>query len=253
MIPMTHPRDAIGPTPPPLVEADSAPLAAEVTSLHGGQRYVVCAFYTPNYSAKVLRLKSSLESLGLNYHLKRVERKSTWEATTRLKPIFVDECLTKFPNHDVLYLDADAVVHKVPVFFDGVTTDVALLFAPVMRDSKHLLSIAAGTVYIRNTPGGRKFTENWRSQESRANLLSLDEDMIYMAFPKFEGITFTALPRAYSKIFDSDGPEPVIEHFQASRGQFKLSRLLRKGRRAIIIAGAAFVLAVAAIIWREAL
>lgn len=252
MIPMTQPRDAIGDAPP-LVDAVLAALPAEVTSLHGGQRYVVCAFYTPNYLAKVLRLKASLERLGLNYHLKRVERKSTWEATTRLKPVFVVECLAKFPEHDILYLDADAVVHKPPAFFDGVTTDIALLFAPVIRDGKNLLSIAAGTVYIRNTPGGRTFAENWQSQETNANLLSLDEDMIYMAFPKFEGITFTALPRAYLKIFDSDGPEPVIEHFQASRGQFKLSRLLRKGRRAIILAAVVLVLAVAAIVWRQVL
>lgn len=252
MIPSTHLRHAIADAPP-LIEAVSKGLAAEITSLHGGQRYVVCAFYTSNYSAKVIRLKSSLERLGLNFHLKRVERKSTWEATTRLKPVFVVECLKRFPNHDILYLDADAVVHKTPDFFESVTTDVALLFAPVVRDSKRLLSIAAGTVYIRNTPGGRKFADNWRSQESRTGLLSLDEDMIYMAFPKFEGITFTALPRAYSKIFDSDGPDAVIEHFQASRGQFKLSRLLRKGRRAVVVAAAILAIAVLAIIWRQVL
>lgn len=238
-------------SPVPIANLDALP--AEVTSLQGGQRYVVCAFYTPSYHGNVLRLKGSLEALGLNYHLKCVEGKGTWEATTRLKPFFVVDCLNKFPKHDVLYLDADAAVNRQPDFFDSVTTDVALLFTPVVRGGKRLLSIAAGTLYIRNTPGGRRFAENWRDQEGQTSLLSLDEDMIYMAFPKFEGITFTALPRSYSKIFDAAGPEPVIEHFQASRAQFKLSRLLRKGRRAVIVAGVLLALAVLAMVWRLAL
>ncbi|CPR15716.1 conserved protein of unknown function [Candidatus Filomicrobium marinum] len=252
MIPMTYQRNAILGVVQTFSDLPNT-LPTEVTSLHGGQRYVVCAFYTPSYLENVLRLKASLERLGLNYHLKCVEYKGSWEATTRLKPSFVVDCLNKFPDHDVLYLDADAVVNEKPVFFDTVTTDVALLFAPTKRARKPLLSLAAGTLYIRNTLGGRKFAEHWRNQESRSGLLTLDEDMIYMAFPNFEGITFTALPRAYSKIFDSEGPDAVIEHFQASRTQFKLSRLLRKGERAVVIASAVLVLAIIAIIWRQVL
>jgi hypothetical protein len=250
MIPMTETRDRPSDAETS-IPAKIAALPTEVTYLQGGQRYVVCAFYTPNYLDKVLNLKASLDALGLNYHLKCVPRKGSWEANTRLKPVFIADSLAKFPDYDVLYLDADAIVNKQPIFFDSVESDVAMLFAPVVRDRKHLLSIAAGTLYIRNTPGGRRFAGNWRDQEKRANVLSLDEDMIYMAFPSFEGISFTALPRAYSKIFDSDGPEPVIEHFQASRGQFKLSRLLRKGRRAIIIAAAITALAALALIWEH--
>lgn len=252
MIPMTQQRNVVL-SVVPTVDERSETLPTEITSLSGGQRYVVCAFYTPSYLDSVLRLKASLDSLGLNYHLKCVEYKGTWEATTRLKPSFVVDCLNKFPDYDVLYLDADAVVNERPAFFDTVTTDVALLFSPAKRHRKPLLSIAAGTLYIRNTPGGRKFAKYWRDQESRTGLLTLDEDMIYMAFPSFEGITFTALPRAYSKIFDSDGPDAVIEHFQASRAQFKLSRLLRKGQRAVVVASAMLVLAIISLIWRQVL
>ncbi len=215
----------------------AAPAAlSQHTWLGGGQRYVVCAFYTPNYTEQVNRLKASLELLGINHHLRCLPRRATWEATTRLKPLFVVDCLKRFPDLDVLYVDADAVLHQAPLFFDDVTTDVALLFAPVTRSGKRYLSIAAGTLYIRNTAGGRRFAETWARQESKSSPLTLDEDMIYMAFPELEGVTFTALPRAYSKIFDADGPVPVIEHFQASRSQFKLGKLLRKSRRAIVIA-----------------
>ncbi|MDX2257620.1 MAG: hypothetical protein NW205_01760, partial [Hyphomicrobiaceae bacterium] len=65
------------------------------------------------------------------------------------------------------------------------------------------------------------------------------------------GVTFTALPRAYSKIFDAAGPAPVIEHFQASRGQFKLGRLVRRSRRLGMVAiSAAAVLTVGIMIGR---
>jgi hypothetical protein len=211
-------------------------LPEEVTWLEGGQRFVTCAFYTANYLGRVLRLKDSLNRFGLNHHLKLVPRRLTWEATTRLKAAFVAECLERFPDHDVLYLDADAIIRKPPIFLNTINSDVGLLFTPVMRDGKRLLSIAAGTLYVRNTQGGRHFTNIWRMNEPKVAPLGLDEDMVYCAFNELEGVSFTALPRSYSKIFDSPGPDPVIEHFQASRKQLKLSKLMRRSRRALYIA-----------------
>jgi Nucleotide-diphospho-sugar transferase len=207
-------------------------IASELTNLSGGQRYVVCAFFTPNYLEQALSLKASLDALGLNYFFKRYERAASWEATTRIKPVFVDYCLSRFPQHDVLYLDADAVVRKVPTFFDTVTSDVCLLFNAVKSVQTYYLRIAAGTVLVRNTEGGRRFAQVWKAEETNASMLSRDEDLIYMAMSKLEGVSFTALPQAYIKIFDSPklGPEigpdaePVIEHFQASRTQFKWRR-----------------------------
>jgi hypothetical protein len=206
-------------------------LSDETLWLKGGQQYVVCAFYTPNYIEQVLSLKASLDALGINYFLKRYERAATWEATTRLKPVFVDHCMARFPKHDVLYLDADAVVRKEPVFFNTVTSDVCLLFNPVKPAKTHYLRIAAGTLLVRNTAGGRRFAAAWKAEEANASMLSLDEDLIYMAIPKLEGVSFTALPQSYTKIFDKPGADPVIEHFQASRGQFKWRRVIRKARR----------------------
>jgi len=198
------------------------------TRLDGGQRYIVCAFYTPSYRPHIARLKASLDRLGLNYHLKEFPERTTWEAITRIKPQFIVDCLESYPDFDVLYVDADAAVRSMPDFVDDVSSDVALLFAPVRRKSKHALSIAAGTLYIRNTPGGRRFAKAWCDQLVNAGPLTLDEDMIYLAFPGLEGVSFTALPKSYSKIFDSPGPAPVIEHFQASRNALKLRWLLRK-------------------------
>ncbi len=225
-------------------------LPEEVTWLGGGQRFVACAFYTSNYLSKVLRLKESLDRFGLNYHLKLVPRRPTWEATTRRKPSFIECCLDRFPDKDVLYLDADAIVRKSPDILNDINSDVGLLFTPISRDGKRYLSIASGTLYIRNTPGGRRFTKVWKINEPNVGPLGLDEDMIYCAFNELDGISFTALPRSYSKIFDSAGPDPVIEHFQASRKQLKLSKFVRRARRAAPIAllvAAVFIIVTAVI------
>ena len=110
--------------------ADLVDLPEEYAWLDGGQSYIVCAFYTPNYLEQITSLKRSLEAQGISHFLKRYERAATWEATTRLKPVFVDHCLEKFPDKDVLYLDADAVVRKPLQFFDGQQADISLLFHP---------------------------------------------------------------------------------------------------------------------------
>lgn len=230
-----------------LRQAAAVAPSVELTWLAGGQSYVVCAFFTPSYEENVLRLKASLDRLGINHHIVRCEPRATWEATTRLKPGFIVDCLDRFADFDILYIDADAVVHKVPKFFETVSTDVAMLFSPVTAKGRWRLSLASGTLLVRNTAGGRRFAATWRDEEARNGPLSLDEDLLYGAFPLLEGVTFTALPRAYSKIFDSPGGDAVIEHFQASRDQFKLSGLTRRAYRSGKVVGFAALFLLAAV------
>jgi hypothetical protein len=77
-------------------------------------------------------------------------------------------------------------------------------------------------------------------------MLDLDEDLIYRMFPTLQGVTFAVLPQSYSKIFDAPGAAPVVEHFQASRGQFKWRRFARQARQAATVVG---VIALGLIAW----
>jgi hypothetical protein len=218
-------------------------LPEEYAWLDGGQPYVTCAFYTPNYLPQILSLKRSLEAQGINHFFKRYERLPTWEQTTRLKPVFVDYCLGRFPAKNILYLDADAVVRKPLDFFNDVSADVSLLFHPKKQGNMHFLRISAGTVFVRNNEGGRRFASLWKGAEKNCEWLTLDEDMVYMAFEKLAGVSIAVLPPSYYKIFDKPGEEPVIEHFQASRGQFKWRRVIRKTRRVAAVLAATVALA----------
>ena len=212
-------------------EASQVPLAdlpEEYTWNKGGQPYMVCAFYTPNYLPQISSLKASLEAQGINHFLKRYEPRGGWEANTRLKPVFVDYCLQKFTGTDIVYLDADAVVRKPLAAFANMTSDVTMLFHPTKANGKWYLRISAGTVAVRNTPGGRKFAALWKAGEAKSTITTVDEDLVYMAFADMAGVSITVLPPEYYKIFDAPGSDPTIEHFQASRGQFKIRKTMRR-------------------------
>ncbi len=230
----------------PLQELQELPeLPEEYTWNEGGQPYLVCAFYTPNYLPQITSLKASLELNKINHFLKRYEPRGGWEANTRLKPVFVDYCLQKFPGTDIVYLDADAVVRKPLKAFDNMTTDVTMLFHPTKAHGKWYLRISAGTVAVKNTPGGRRFAQLWKAGEAKATMATVDEDLVYMAFADMAGVSITVLAPDYYKIFDAPGDDPTIEHFQASRGQFKIRktmrRVLQKTAWALGIAGLAFL------------
>jgi hypothetical protein len=219
-------------------QASEAPLSADDLWLDGGQSYCVCAFYTPNYAAQIATLKASVEALGINHYFKCYEPRGGWEANTRIKAEFVAHALRQLPKHDVVYLDADAVVRQPLRQFETPAADVVMLFDHRRRQSLNVLRIAAGTLLVRNTAGGRLFAERWAAEAAKAGALDLDEDLIYRMFPTLQGVTFSVLPGNYSKIFDGPGVDTVVEHFQASRGQFKWRRAMRQARQiATVVAG----------------
>ena len=231
---------------PPGHHGEAGELPEEACWLGGGQSYVACAFYTPNYLPQILSLKASLEEFGINYFLKRYERARTWEATTRLKPVFVNHCMAAFPDKSIFYLDADAVVRRPLSLIDEIDTDIAIAFHPIKVGRTNYLRISAGAVFIRNNEPGRRFAAAWKDAEKDCGPLSLDEDMIYMSFDALQGSSITVLPPAYYKIFDRPGVAPVLEHFQASRQQFKWRRLIRRARR---IGTVALIVGAALLVW----
>lgn len=226
----------------------AAALPEEYAWLDGGQPYVACAFYTPNYLPQILSLKASLEAHKINHFFKVYQPRGGWEANTRLKPVFIDYCLKKFKDRDVVYLDADAVVRKPMTALENMTSDVTMLFHPTRVNGKNYLRISAGTLAVRNTPGGRRFAKLWMDGEASANAATVDEDMMYGAFKHLAGVSFTVLSIDYHKIFDQPGADPTIEHFQASRGQFKIRKAVRRGLQ--LAAWAAGTLAVAYAVYR---
>jgi hypothetical protein len=229
------------------VRRETEPLPHEAVWLEGGQRYVVCAFYTDNYLPRALALMESLKAHRLNYYLKRYEHQGSWEATTRMKPLFLEHCLERFANFDIVYVDADAIIRQPLTFIDQITSDVGLWLHPRQKQGRWYLRITASVVYVRNNDAGRHFTRCWSNPKLQTGRMTVDEDMLQAAFGEFEGLSITVLPASYVKIFDENKGQAVIEHFQASRGEFNLRRALRKSRQLGTIIG--IVGAVALLVW----
>ena len=226
------------------LEPDEPALSDEYAWLDGGQDFVVCAYYTPNYKAYALELRHSLEVLGISHFLKGYRSANSWEAATRLKPTFIAECLVKFEPLHILYVDADALVLHPLGLLDKISTDVALSFEAEGKHKKRpQLRAVPGTIYVRNTPGGWRFVEAWRNAERELGAWATDSVMLRIAIARLQGLTITNLPRTYAK--GDPSSEQVIQHLRASRLNFSRNRRrnYRKRRQLALIAVTLAVLA----------
>lgn len=200
--------------------------------------FIICCFYTDSYRSHALNLKQSLDEFNLNYYFKEVEDAGYWEANTRIKPHFILECLKKFPNKNVLYLDADALVKKPLDYFNTITADVAFYKTKGMPGMSH--DYLASTMFFSNTANTMALVEQWITEQIDGKQTQVDQDSLDIAMEKLEHtLTVEALNPGYIKIFDKDyDGEIYIEQYQASRGHTKLKRqkIRKRNRIAVIIA-----------------
>lgn len=207
--------------------------------------FLVCCFYTHSYFDHALSLKQSLDEFHLNYYFKEVEDAGYWEANTRIKPHFILECLQKFPEKDVLYLDADALVKKSLDYFNHITADVAFYKTKGMPGMSH--DYLASTMFFKNTSNTIKLVEQWIAEQVNGKRTQVDQDSLDAAMEKLgDTLTVESLNPGYIKIFDKDYDGDVyIEQYQASRGHTKLKRRNIRTRNRII--GVAVLVAIAVI------
>lgn len=222
-----------------------------IINVNDNHSFIVCCFYTASYQEHAMRLKSSLDQFKISYYFSEVEDAGYWEANTRLKPHFVLDCLNKFPDKDILYLDADAVVKKPIDYFNRVTADVAFYKTKGMPGMSH--DYLASTMFFRNTEPTKALVKQWIAEQVDGKETQVDQDSLDAAMIKFESkITVEPLPAGYIKIFDKDYEgEIYIEQYQASRGQTKLRRQKIRRRNRIVILGAVMVLAISFFIFKS--
>lgn len=210
------------------------------TNMSATDSFLVCCFYTDSYRDHALALKKSLDNFNLNYYFKEVEDAGYWEANTRIKPHFILECLQQFPDKNVLYLDADALVKKPLDYFNHISSDVAFYKTKGMAEMSH--DYLASTMFFKNTANTVGLVKQWITEQVDGKRTQVDQDSLDIAMDKLgDTITVAALNPGYIKIFDKDyDGEVYIEQYQASRGQTKLKRQNIRWRNRVI--GAAVLL-----------
>ncbi|WP_201526077.1 putative nucleotide-diphospho-sugar transferase [Psychrobacter frigidicola] len=194
------------------------------TNISVTDSFIVCCFYTDSYRNQALSLKQSLDDFNLNYYFKEVEDAGYWEANTRIKPHFILECLQQFPDKNILYLDADALVKKPLDYFNHITADVAFYKTKGMAEMSH--DYLASTMFFKNTVNTVNLVNQWITEQVNGKRIQVDQDSLDAAMDKLsDTLTVEPLNPGYIKIFDKDYDGDVyIEQYQASRSQTKLKR-----------------------------
>jgi hypothetical protein len=188
---------------------------------------MVVGYYTVNtpYEQEAQKLLQSLNKLGINHDISGVKTLGNWQANTRFKAVFMLDMLIKHPNHRLLYVDVDAVVHKSPDLFKNYSCDIAVRWQDFKWRKNECLS---GTIYMENNERTKRICELWRdinvnegNESNRMEQWNLDT-VINKMKAEDPNFTYKNLPPEYTMIFDSmrgmyPNIVPVIEHFQASR------------------------------------
>lgn len=191
---------------------------------------MIVAHYTLNteYEIEVQNLIRSLMQLGLEFDIEPIKNLGSWRANSNYSVWLIEKMLEKYPGQSILKTDADAVFRQRPELFtcNDFDADFACCWFQWPHRKKELLG---GTLYFANTDGTKLLIQEWKKR-CIASPRSRNPDLLDDVVRKMkDNIKVAELPPQYCKIFDlmRQIPNPVIEHFQASR-RFK-KEIDRKG------------------------
>ncbi len=189
-------------------------------------RLLVISYYTSkprNYKPAADRLRASLKKVKCDYDIRHIEDKGGWQGAVRFKPTFIRQMMGEHPEAErLVWIDADAIVHKYPRLLETVRQDMAAYFCPLPGKDEELLS---GTFLVRNTAKMRAAMDAWiGAMKTAPKTLLKPEQMTLQAMLPRLGLKVLKLPRSYCRISRrlvwSGRPDhdiPFIQHTQWSR------------------------------------
>ena len=183
------------------------------------QDLIVCSYHTPGpYEQESLRLRASLQALGVPYHAVcyRNLGELKWRDAVRLKPWTIAHFLLLYPNRPVLFVDADAIFLSDPrevlpnTWEGGVIPSVSV----------HAFGgrACSGTVICAPTTTARDVINAWCEIDLSRPALKQPQAVLD-DMPEVN----KELDARWCWIFDLSpkryGPrvQPIIQHLQASR------------------------------------
>jgi hypothetical protein len=189
------------------------------------ENWILISFYTEGtgYEREAFRLRRSLEALNIKHKIYPVPPSGTWRKNLQWKSRLILQAFDEFPDKDIVFVDADAVVHKYPGMFDKLSTrphqfDLAAHYFRWRESAQQ--ELLSGTLWVANNATGRRLMGLWH-EFSATNLQMRHQECLRVILDKgLLGVAVYRLPFEYTAIFDAPqrkGIDPVIEHFQASR------------------------------------
>ena len=120
--------------------------------------YIVISGYTIDtpYETEAANLKATLEAHNIQFHFTGVKSQGSWRRNCRAMNYIILEAFDKYPDKDIVWLDADARVRKPLILFDDYRYDIGLYF-PVWPPNSGKKECRTGTIYFKNTPKVKDF------------------------------------------------------------------------------------------------
>ena len=213
-----------------------------MVGLKGHWRYKVnvkyISFYTEGHYEKVAKkyIIPSFKKWNLDYKVYIKPNLKNWVLNIRQKIDVIAEALKEFPDHDIVWIDADGKIVTEPKLFETIPDeyDIALHYLSwtnhygYKEDKKELLT---GTVYFKNSPKVTDLVTKWKIETVKYNW----EQRALEELLKTENINVYELPWSYCFISTMPNGEPpafslenpVIVHYQESRMVKKNKGLLK--------------------------
>ena len=193
--------------------------------------WIVCGFFTPDYRHWAERLAESLKGVSAPYHLLATEKLTGgWERNTMQKPHWVQEAMALHPDQAIIFLDADCIVHGDLSPLARIECDIGAFVGAKLR--KHRFrdrlkyGVRSGTMLLQRTENTRKLVQAWLDAAKEAGPFDVDQAALMLAMTRVPGLRHVFLDVVWCATEGDKVSSPVIEHSAASRGFFKISRLL---------------------------
>lgn len=161
-----------------------------------------------DYENEVQHLKGDLERFKIPYEIMKAESQGNWTLNCYYRAVVIQKAMLKYPNKNIVWIDADARIRKYPKLFDDMKAQIAATY----RGDELLW----GTVFYKNCDLVFEFCDDWwkdRGLSQRRTVQSLLDKYI-----KERGLSFYKLPTTYTQIFDLMVGDPSVSTIQ-EKGQ----------------------------------
>ena len=172
-------------------------------------------FYTGDngyrkYSDKLIK---SLKKFNLPYYIIEINSNGhKWTRICQQKPYILLEVMNKYPNKNVVWIDADAIIEKEPELFKNINKSLGVHYTGGNEFNSAVL-------FFKNNDISRNIIDDW-IRENNKNNNSWDQVTLGKVVKnKYKNQEYK-LPKEYCSIFDRkdyQNIDRVISQWQASR------------------------------------
>lgn len=182
-------------------------------------RFIACYTVGTEYEREIEHLHASLHRFDLAHWIEPYQSRGTWLDNCWYIPEHIRKAMRQFPEECLVYLDADAVVQRIPsLLFDLAAGDCELAI-------HHLLGCECldGTLFVRPSQRTMDFVDEWISRRRKNEWEQATLGKLIPSWVEGRGLRFRELPPEYCLIFDHErqmqlcSTAPAIIHYQASR------------------------------------